>query len=165
MAQAPATQPAAGGGGAPGAAAPPGEPAGGLPLPPPDDVPPPGSSIVILMTAIAQQDKWILSQGRLESEGCAFMYSLQGSSYMITPRSDRLQLGRDRERMPLLHGRFTTPGMFVACGPDSREADVVGLLIDTGATIHVAGHGWDAHLSLLPGVGMSARAVGGVCVR
>ena len=113
------------------------------------------------MTAIAQQDKWILSQGRLESEGCAFMYSLQGSSYMITPRGDRLQLGRDRERMPLLHGRFTTPGMFVACTPDSREPDVVGLLIDTGATIHVAGHGWHEHLGLLPGVGMSARTVGG----
>ena len=161
MAQAPATQPAAGGGDAPGAAAPPGEPAGVLPLPPPDDVPPPGSSIVILMTAIAQQDKWILSQGRLESEGCAFMYSLQGSSYMITPRGDRLRLGRDRERMPLLHERFTTPGMIVACGPDSTEADVVGLLIDTGATIHIAGNGWDAHLNPLPGVGMSARAVGG----
>ena len=80
---------------------------------------------------------------------------------MITPRGDRLQLGRDRERMPLLHGRFTTPGMFVACAPDSRAADVVGLLIDTGATIHVAGHGWHEHLGLLPGVGMSARTVGG----
>ena len=93
------------------------------------------------------------------------MYSLQGSSYMITPRGDRLQLGRDRERMPLLHGRFTTPGKSVACTPDSRAADVVGLLIDTGATIHVAGHGWHGHLGLLPGVGMSARTVGGGRVR
>ena len=93
------------------------------------------------------------------------MYSLRGSSYMITPRGDRLQLGRDRERMPLLHGRFTTPGMFVACSPGSRGADVVGLLVDTGATIHVAGREWDAHLGLLPGVGMSARALGGGGVR
>ena len=113
------------------------------------------------MTAIAQQDKWILSQGRLESEGFSFMYSLQGSSYIITPYGDRLRLGRDRERMPLLRGRFTTPGSFVVCDPESTDAAVVGRLIDTGATTHVAGGRWDTRLNLLPGVGMSARTVGG----
>ena len=74
-----------------------------------------------------------------------------------------MRLGRDRERIPLLRGRFTTPGMFVACGPESTDAGVVGLLINTGATIHVAGGCWDSRLNLLPGVGMSARTVGGSC--
>ena len=113
------------------------------------------------MMAIAQQAKWELSQGRLESEGCSFMYSLQGSSYMITPYGNRLQLGRDRERMPLLRGRRTAPGSFVVCDPDSTDAAVVGLLIDTGATTHVAGGRWYTRLNLLPGVGISARTVGG----
>ena len=113
------------------------------------------------MMAIAQQAKWVLSQGRLESEGCSFMYSLQVSSYMIAPYGNRLQLGRDRERMPLLRGRRTAPGSFVVCDPDSTDAAVVGLLIDTGATTHVAGGRWDTRLNLLPGVGISARTVGG----
>ena len=117
------------------------------------------------MTAIAQQGKWILSQGRLESEGCSFMYSLQGSSYMITPYGDRLRLGRDRERMPLLRGRYTTPGSFVVCDPESTDAAVVGLLIDTGATTQVAGGRWDTRLNLVPGVSMSARTVGGGAYR
>ena len=36
------------------------------------------------MTAFAHQDKWILSQERLESESCSFVYSPRGSSYMAT---------------------------------------------------------------------------------
>ena len=88
------------------------------------------------MTAIAQQDKLILPQGRLESEGCFFMYSLRGSSYVITPYGDPLRLGRDHEQMALLRGRFTAPGSFVVCDLDFAGAAVVGLLIDTGATIH-----------------------------
>ena len=72
----------------------------------------------------------------------------------------RLRLGRDRERMPLLRGRFTAPGSFVVCDLDSTDAAVVGLLIDTGATNHVAGGRWDTHLNLLPEVGISARKVG-----
>ena len=55
---------------------------------------------------------------------------------MVTLYGARLQLGRDRERMPLLHGRFTAPGSFVVCHPDSLDDSVVGLLIDTGATTH-----------------------------
>lgn len=38
---------------------------------------------------------------------------------------------------------------------------MVGILIDTGATTHVAGARWATRLSLLPGVGISARNVGG----
>ena len=74
------------------------------------DTPPPDRSLVLIMTAIAQQDKWILTQGRLESEGCSFVYSLGGSTFMVTPYGARLQLGRDRENMPLLHGRSRFPG-------------------------------------------------------
>ena len=80
---------------------------------------------------------------------------------MITPYGDRLRLGRDREQMTLLRGRFTTQRMLVVCSPESPDAGVVGLLIDTGATIHVAGQCWDTRLNFLPGVGMSARTVGG----
>ena len=93
------------------------------------------------------------------------MYSLRGSSYMITPYGHRLRLGRDHEQMPLLRGRFTAPGSFVVCDPDSADAAVVGLLIETGAAIHVAGGRWDTRLNLLPGVGISARTVGGACRR
>ena len=47
------------------------------------------------------------------------------------------------------------------CDPDSAGASVVCLLIDTGATIHVAGGRWDTRSNLFPGVGISARTVGG----
>ena len=57
------------GGAAPAVAVPPRVPSGDALPPHPDDAPPPGSGNVILMKAIAQQDKWITSQGRLESEG------------------------------------------------------------------------------------------------
>ena len=111
------------------------------------------------MTAIAHQDKWILSQGRLESEGCSFVYSLCGSSFMATPYGARVQLGRDRENMPLLHVRFAAAWAFVVCPPDSIDDSVVGLPVDTGASIHVLGACWATRLNLLPGAGLSARTV------
>ena len=49
------------------------------------------------MTAIAHQDKWVLTQGRLKSEGCSFVYSLRSCSYMATPYGTHLQLRPDRE--------------------------------------------------------------------
>ena len=82
---------------------------------------------------------------------------------MVTPYGARLQLGRDREHMPLLHGRFAVPGSFIVCPPDSFGGSVVGIPIDTGATTHVAGACWETRLNPLPGVGISARTVvGGV---
>ena len=67
------------------------------------------------------------------------MYSLRGCSYMATPYGAHLQLGRDRGSMLLLHGRFAAAGSFVVCPPGTLDDSAVGILIDTGATIHVAG--------------------------
>ena len=41
------------------------------------------------------------------------------------------------------------------------DPDSVALLLETGATIHVAGALWQTRLRILPGVGISARAVEG----
>ena len=116
---------------------------------------------MVITTAIAHQDKWVLWQGRLEVEGCSFVYSLRGYSYMVTPYGARLQLGRDHEIMPFLHGRFAAAGSFVVCPPSMLDDSVVGILVYTGATTHVAGALWATRLALLPGVGISARTVGG----
>ena len=62
---------------------------------------------------------------------------------LITPGGLNVRLGRDSHGMPHLHGTF------------------VHLLLDTGATIHVAGSLWRTRLKVLPGVGISTRAVGG----
>ena len=127
----------------------------------PQAPPPPNFSPVLIMTAIAHQDKWILSQGRLESVGFSFVHSLRGRHCMATPYSTRLQLGRDRENMPILHGRFAAEGPFAECPPGTLDDSDVGILVDTGATIHVAGAFWATRLSLLPGVGISDRTVRG----
>ena len=47
--------------------------------------PPPDCRLVVIMMAITQQDKWVLSQGRLESGGFYFVCSLRGCSYIVTP--------------------------------------------------------------------------------
>ena len=51
------------------------------------------------------------------------------------------------------------PGIFFACQPENLNS--VAFLIDTGATIHVAGALWRALLKTLPGVGLFTRALGG----
>ena len=114
------------------------------------------------MTAIGNQERWILSQGRPEHEqqGCRFRYSfgLEGS-WLITPGGLNVRLGRDPLGMPHLHGTFVHPGKFVGC--QLEEPSSVHLLLDTGTTIHVAGSLWRTRLKIFPGVGISTRAVGG----
>ena len=61
--------------------------------------------------------------------------------------------------MPHLHGTFVHPGRFIACQHEKPSS--VPLLLGTGATIHVAGSLWHNRLKILPGVGISTRAVGG----
>ena len=58
------------------------------------------------------------------------MYSLRGSSYMATPYGARLQLGRDRKNMSLLHARFADAGSFVVCPPGTLDDSVVGILVN-----------------------------------
>ena len=50
--------------------------------------------------------------------------------------------------------------MFVVCSPNSHDVPTAGVLIDTGATTHVAGALWGARLAHLPGVKISGRTVG-----
>ena len=59
--------------------------------------------------------------------------------------------------MPHLQGMFKGPGVFVVCQPG--DSGSVALLLDTGATIHVAGALWRTRLKILPGVCISTRAV------
>mmetsp|Transcript_51218 Transcript_51218/g.116430 ORF Transcript_51218/g.116430 Transcript_51218/m.116430 type:complete len:176 (+) Transcript_51218:178-705(+) len=61
--------------------------------------------------------------------------------------------------MPHLHGTFSGPSVLVACRPGDPNS--VPLLLDTGATTHVAGSLSRTRLKNLPGVGISTRAVGG----
>ena len=61
--------------------------------------------------------------------------------------------------MPQLHAKFPSPGVFIVCQPEGPDS--VALLLDTGAAIHVAGALWRTRLKILPGVGISTRAVGG----
>ena len=61
--------------------------------------------------------------------------------------------------MTHLHGKFTGPGICVVCKPEDPYS--VALLLDTGATTHVAGALWRTRLKILPGMGISTRAVGG----
>ena len=77
----------------------------------------------------------------------------------MTPAGHNFRLGRDSSRLPYLHGRFTGPGISVVYQP--KDPDSVSLLLDTGASIHVAGALWRTRLNVLPGVGISVRAVGG----
>ena len=74
-----------------------------------------GPQIQVVMTAIGNQPTWVLSQGRLEQQGCSLRYSPghQGS-WLITPGGLNVRLGRDSLGMPHLHGTFTGPGRFVA---------------------------------------------------
>ena len=117
------------------------------------------TQVQVITTAIDNQATWMLSQGRLEQQGCSFRYSAgKKGSWLVTPVGVNLRLGRDFTRMPHLHGKFTGPGDFVACQPDDPNS--VALLIDTGAAIHVAGAQWRTHLKLLPGVAIcSPRSV------
>ena len=122
--------------------------------------PDPGTTVLIILTAIGNQAKWILSQGRLEQQGCRFRYSHgPEGSWLVTPNGLTVRLGRDSLGLPHLHGAFLRPGEFVACQPE--EPSSVPLLIDTGATLHVAGYARRKRLKVLPGVGISNRAVGG----
>ena len=70
-----------------------------------------GSEIQIIMTTIGNQEKWVLSQGRLEQQGCRIRYSfgLEGS-WLITPGGLNVRLSRDLNGMPQLHGTFVHPG-------------------------------------------------------
>ena len=61
--------------------------------------------------------------------------------------------------MPHLHGTFVYPARFVAWQPEGPSS--MPLLLDAGATTHVASSLWRTGLKLLPGVGISTRAVGG----
>ena len=58
---------------------------------------------------------------------------------MATPYGAHVQLGCDRETMPFLHGRFAAAGSFVVCPPSTLDGAFVGVLVDTGAAIHVVG--------------------------
>ena len=56
---------------------------------------------------------------------------------LVTPAGLNIRQRRDSSRMPHLHGEFTGPGVFVARQPE--DSNSVALLVDTGATTHVAG--------------------------
>ena len=50
---------------------------------------------VVIMTAIERQIPWVLSQGKLEAQGCWFVYSsIPGRSWLVTPADIPIQLGR-----------------------------------------------------------------------
>ena len=75
-----------------------------------------GSEVQIIMTAIGNQEQWIFSRGRLEQQGFRFRYSFElEGSWLITPGSLKVRLGRDTQGMPHLHDTFVRPGKFVAC--------------------------------------------------
>lgn len=112
------------------------------------------------MTAIDIKLTWVLSQGRLEQQGCRFRYSSgKGGSWLVTPGGLNIRLGRDSSRMPYLHGTFHGPGVFVACQPEDPNS--VALLVGTGTAIHVAGALWRTRLKTPPSICVSTRAVGG----
>ena len=112
------------------------------------------------MTAIGNQPTWVLLQGRPEQQGCSSRYSSGHEGWCLTtPGGLNVRLGRDSLGTPHLHGTFTGPGEFVAC--QSEGAGSVPLLLDTGAAIYIAGSLWRTRLKILPGVGISIRAVGG----
>ena len=117
------------------------------------------------MEAIAHQDKQILTQGWLESEGFSFVSSLRGSYHMATPYGAHEQSVRDRENMPLLQERFAAAGPNVVFPPGTLGDTVVGVLVDNGSTINVTGALWAKRLALLPGVSIPAHTVGGACGR
>ena len=70
-----------------------------------------------------------------------------------------MRLGRDPNGILHLHGTFVHPGKFVACQPE--EPSSVPLLLDTGATTHVAGFLWRTRPKVSSGVGISTRTAGG----
>ena len=109
----------------------------------------PDSEVQVIMTAIGNQEKWILSQGRLEQQGCRFRYSfgLEGP-WLITRGGLNVRLGPGPHGMPHLHGTFVHPGKVVACQPE--EPSSVPLLLDTSATLHVAGNLWRPRLKVFP---------------
>lgn len=78
---------------------------------------------------------------------------------LITPGGLNVRLGRDSHGMLNLHGTLVYPARFVAWQPE--EPSSMPLLLDAGATTHVASSLWRTGLKLLPGVGISTRAVGG----
>ena len=82
---------------------------------------------------------------------------------MATPYGAHVQLGLDRENTPLFHRRFVAAGTFAVCLRDAHNETIAGVLIDTGATIHVAGALWRTRLALLPGVGGRVPASLGRC--
>ena len=126
-----------------------------------DDAPgEPGTRLQVIMTALGSQRSWVLSQGRLEQQEYSFRYSSgKERPWLITPEGLNVSLGRDSLGTPHLHGTFTGPGVFVACQPEDSSS--VTLLLDTGATTHVAAALWRTRLKILPSVGISTRADGG----
>ena len=43
--------------------------------------------IAFIMTAIERQVPWVLSQGKLEEQGCQFVYSSDPSGSWVVPKS------------------------------------------------------------------------------
>ena len=112
------------------------------------------------MTTIDNQADSALSQGRPEQQGCSIRYSPgKEGHWLVTPAGLNVRLGRESSRMPHLHDKSTGPGVFVAYQPEDPGS--VALLIDTGATTHVASALRRTRLKIFPGVGIFARAVGG----
>ena len=60
--------------------------------------------------------------------------------------------------MQQLHGKFVGLGTFIVFQPVNLNS--VALLLDTGATTRAAGLMWRTRLKILPGVAISALAVG-----
>ena len=118
---------------------------------------PASEDVDVVMSAIAGQDDYILSQGQLEVAGFRFTSSLVDGPWIITPRRVIYPLGRATDLRPRLHGVFAANGLFRVCTP---EVSTVSLLVDGGATFHVAGARWASRLRTLPGCGVSARGVG-----
>jgi hypothetical protein len=116
----------------------------------------------LLFTALAQQEVWILSQSLLEEQGCTVFSSLGEEGTWLGYRGQAYQCARP-PRQTLVVGSVSQPGRLNLPAIDGEQTLL--LLLDSGASVNVAGRHWERFLDVIPGVGTDVTAVGGGRVR
>jgi hypothetical protein len=105
---------------------------------------------------------WILSQSLLEEQGCTVFSSLGEEGTWLGYRGQAYQCARP-PRQTLVVGSVSQPGRLNLPAKDGEQTLL--LLLDSGASVNVAGRHWERFLNVIPGVGTDVTAVGGGRVR
>jgi len=101
-------------------------------------------------TALEGQAFWIVSQPLLEERSCTFFSSLGEPGAWMLLDGHAYQLSQTQRQTPLV-GSLAAAGCLHVTARDGEPT--LSLLVDSGATVHVAGQGWQQCLNTDEGLG------------